>query len=252
MAHLLTEPYLDKAHLFWWQSNERKGGGSAEDCVVYYGDDLHRNTRTLALKRVIIPHHIYNVSSNKNNLSTTGTWNGVAHTITLAAGNYTQAEILSAINTELGVDGTISYNANTNKITTTGAGAGAILDSAGSSLWLQLGFATDQLDQGAAASIAATNCPNLLATMGIHICLEGAPQPLLSFQRGGVRESIAYIPLNVPFGAVLSVQLEEPLHWLLYNRVLQRLKLTLRDDAGNIIDNNNSDWSALFSLVIVQ
>lgn len=252
-------PDADHIHLFWWNSSERKGGGSPEDASVYYGDTLAKPIRSLSLKQVIIPHNIYNVCDNRNNLSTTGTWNSVAHTVAISEGNYTQAEILSSINTELGADGAITHDANTNKVTITGAGAGAVLDSAGSSLWLQLGFTADQLDQAAAASIAANGCPDLLPTHGLHICYDNARniQPLMGFSRGALRDSIAYVPLNVPFGALFQYELPEPLHALALAHgshaggYVNSIKLTIRDDGGNIVDNQGSDWSALFEVVNV-
>lgn len=227
--------------------------------------------QSVALRSAVVPNSMYNVPSGKNVLSYTDVATAPAiRTLTLAPGYYSISQLIAALNAAVpsiaGATLTFTLDAISNRVSFTYIQAAvnkAITfqsDVSTRNLLKLLGYASftkSVFDYPAAASTVAARAPMMLPHKYIYVCMEDVQSGVacgLNSATGPLRESIFPLPLSVPYNEVIMYDNVNPM-FVQYGTSTDGqplggvLKFTLRDSAGNVLDNGNADWSATFEFV---
>lgn len=221
---------------------------------------LNRTIRTIIPRRVTLEHHWYNITAEKLNHYVNYTANGVTADTVLSGsnlpGNWTLAQIVTAVNTILGVNGTCTYSTQTQKVTVTGGGAGVILKRTGSTatnFWTMLGFTSDQIDQAAVASVTGNHVASVVATKNLYLCAELPDIRFVDGTRsaGDLRHTLLHVPVTTSFGDILEYEPRIERHIPVHNE-LDSLVLRWFDDEAQPVNFNGGNWSVLLDFEYVQ
>jgi hypothetical protein len=218
------------------ENNVIKNQGNPFD-FTYRFMNTHRALKRITLKNVQMPYGFYNIRTGVNILNLNST------NYTLTPGYYTQAQLITALNTAVSGVGTFAVVSQTNTLSNqlqftpvSGATFGSSL------LNTLLGFTSGQTSSGTTVLIA-TNQFTVNFDTYVYIYINNLG---ISSQ-----EPIKYtfkVPLNnTTFGSTLFWSDENQNHQSIEvtdNAVrVDRLQIQVLDRFGNILNNNGLDWS---------
>ena len=228
-----------------------KISGSNTNFTVQFADSISQEVLKIIVKEIYVPNQFYNVENDgkrKNNTLVLNQ-NGLGNiTITISEGQYNIDSLITALKTAIdavlvdGVTVAITKNTATNKLTFTFTGAGTPANN-------NISFIDTSLIKnliGFDATIPQANVLNMpypwnlneLQYVQIH-------SPELASTHGldaGTNTTINLLDTvslaSTGFGGVAYLQSnDEELHEILYDdqRVLQQVRIRLRDASGNIL-----------------
>lgn len=202
--------------------------------------------RRLRVVDLVFPNGVYNVNANNNSLRYTDS-GAVAHTVTVAAGNYTAATFEAALKTALDASTglhvfTVAHNTQTYKVTISATGSNFSIQftSALTTMARLLGFAIT--DVSGATTYTGTKALNISEPNLIYF--KTSPNFKDSYNTT-IRDSVLFkLPVDVSFSNIVFYS--PPLNdssWFNWEGSFNKLifKLTNQDDQQ--IDNNGYDWN---------
>jgi hypothetical protein len=228
-----------------------KISGSNTDFTVQFNDSLSQEVLKIICKEIYIPNQFYNVENDgkrKNNTLVINQ-NGLGLlTVTIAEGQYNIDSLIAVLKTGIDavlVDGVtvgITKNTTTNKLTFTFTGAGTPANN-------NVSFIDTSLIKsliGFDATIPQANVLNMPYPWNLNeLQYVQVHSPELASTHGmdaGANTTINLLEsvslTSAPFGGVAYKQSnDDELHEILYDdqRVLQQVRIKLRDSSGNIL-----------------
>lgn len=234
-----------------------------EQFVVNFNNSTQlQGVTRIVLKSCSIPYVVYNIKDGPTDHSKTDTFtfnNGTDQTITVAAGNYNIAQLITAITADaLAVaEGlAITVNSFTGKLQFTSTNALTYLSAAsGNNMARLLGISADS---SAVTSFDAQNLPNLSGHPNIYIASKALSDGshLVSPSLGSL-SVFAVIPINVPFGSTIQYEsFQEHLDEINYisfanGKSIQSVDLSLYDGDGLLIDMQGLNWTIIIKAYLV-
>ncbi len=197
-----------------------------------------------------IPFNYYNINNSTNRLVVT--WNSTDYDVVVDNGNYSLADLASALQSGLqstvdpGV--TCSYNAKQFKFTINFSGATpgtGILKLSTSTMNRLIGFGT--VDTSDAASHISTTAAQSMIPSYLFIRVSEIPSSIIASSH---KYFGFYVPINVNPGEMITyVPNKDDEQSFKGPQTGHSFNIALTDVNGNLLDINNSDWSMVWKLL---
>lgn len=243
---------LDRVKPWIISSSKRTNPGErSENFYIATGPAMDRAVRSFSVTSLYLSHHIRNITAAKRNNSTDITMTAGSGTFSFDDGNYSLTDVITQLNSDvsllLSVSGFATYDATTDRVTLDDGTTNA-LTLTNINFWKMLGFDEDQLS-GGVSPLVGSRPPSLVPTKYIHLQMEDTSRTI-SIGSTPLQSSIASVLLNVHYGEVLMMRFENPIE-LSHYRKISNPRFILRDDNGDVIDNQNMDWGFTMELVFL-
>ena len=181
------------------------------------------------------------------------------YNVTITHGNYNafdlQDELNSRIKVTLGLSSTstdwATYNINTNRFSLTIPATYVAHDRIGVSSTSNNKTLFGINVNGEPVTLTTVTFTNIVDLTGIRAIHFTTNLPTLnrdSFQNLGTGGTLAKIPVNSTALGLITFIPSQPLEVYLTNFLLTEIEVWLRDDAGNIIDFNGTEWEATLTI----
>ena len=239
---------MSKAGSFYYiDSNDRISGSNEQFQVQLRSEHPTNSQLSIQVKQVVVPNTWYLINSSNNTFVVD---DGTDKTVTLTPGNYAS---LTALATELKTQmdsatilaWTVSADSQTNKLTFSTSQDFDITVS-NASLADVLGFVSGTNYVSSSNSLTSANCCNILGTQYIDVVSSISTHSNVSSGNHN-NQMLARIPVKLvnPFDLVVheNVTGEAVNHG---HKSMDNLRLTIRDQYGEILDLNGKPWSISF------
>lgn len=199
-----------------------------------------KEVKSVSLEKMIIPNTFYTVNAQNKNLELK--LNGVAKTYTLTEGYYSSITQLKAeLDSKLTVDAmTSSYDAVATKFT---------LDHATSTIQITadnqlLGFRA--MDAVGTNSQLAQSLPDMRGQSALYVHCDFVNNHFIDSSRLIKSDVLAVVNVgNINFGETIYYESRSSILEIdLRGRDISSFRIYLTDSQGNILNNNNMDWTA--------
>lgn len=206
------------------------------------------SVQKMYVKDVAIPFSYYGVTASNNSITFQESL-GVAVTASVAAGNYSATSFISALGTAMTAVSpnaqtyTVTYSSNTNKITISSTGTFQVISATMSAV---IGINPSTLPTALATTYTPTLGINLSGPTRIFIHCNRTNDTYVQGSRSGV-----ILPLIVNAGPYEVITAGPNHDWghTLGGDSISSISLSLRDQAGNLIDMNGGEWSITLEIV---
>lgn len=223
--------------------SRRRNYGTSNDFSISWSEDIEMDA--VGLLSVVMPNTIYNVNSTNNSITITE--GATTKTVSVPAGIYNIAGLLTVLGTELTNDGTLTgtysltLDPTTQKVVASCSTNFTIVpDSDGDGLATSLGFTVAQAQ---ASSRTANQLYDISGERSVYIQLD---LPLSSRFNNERRDIIGVVPIvEAEFGGIISKSYEssEQMIYFADRQFINSLNVRLIDGKGRLVDLNGVEWS---------
>jgi autonomous glycyl radical cofactor GrcA len=205
------------------------------------------HTIYLSVDHAVLPYSFYNVNSTNNTLCYV--LNGSVVNVTFPIGNYTTTTLLNMLKSLI-TTLIISYSATTNKFTFSHSTLNFSFLNTFSTCFKLLGFSLN--DQISSSNILISNgIVNLCSTR--CICVHSTFRTDNISTSSALNSSIiCSIPINVSPYSLITYSNHSNFKINLHTNIFNSVVIKLMDQNGQAIDFNNSPWSKVLQLDIVD
>ncbi|MEK9694895.1 MAG: hypothetical protein VW270_03965 [Candidatus Poseidoniales archaeon] len=220
---------------------------------------------------VSIPHSFYNVSKMPDGTNPTFTWSdlsGGPYTVEITPGQYTTNDLIQALGTALsgsvgtafsGDDfSTSAQDPITGRVTLTSSSGNQFITIESGYYTNRIGYLLGGEDLETKITLIGQSSftfPYTPRLWGLNAVTVHCPQLGIStvdFDRGSANHfPLVRVPMDVPYNVIAHYQSsDDATNLIVYPspRGISHIELALRDDRGDIVDINNSDWSIVFKI----
>lgn len=257
-----NRPYTHYWHL---HANQKANGTTAEQCVIETKGQQMGYLRSVRCLQFCMPWEVHNITVAKNNnyfrLHALGDTSKDAE-YTVPDGHYTYTRLASVLAAGLTADKhasfssdiTCTYDSGTHKFTmNVPVATGGFWEiHATSSLAAPMGFSDAQIAGTIAENVPeeAAGHPYLLSTQNVYVVMRGVDH-VRSGTMDKRKETLVQIPVDVGFGGMLIYDGLHSSQRFIHNHV-DAFEIELYDDDGNLLVNQNRDWSMLLECNYVR
>ena len=202
----------------------------------------------LSVVSCLIPFSFYNINNLNNNLYYS--FDGVTmYNLTIPIGNYNINDLVKYFKSNM-VGFTISYNQNSNKLTFSHPLNNFMFMSNSSCLSI-LGFNDNTTVISTSLSLTSINCVNVYNIKTIQVNSNLITYNINKVQRNNYCILCSIPVSSQPFALIEYINRTNFRTKLFLNR-LQKLKIRLTDDNGNLIDLNGCHYTMTLQLDVVD
>ncbi len=227
-------------------------GGGVDDFIFSNELRANRGNRIFCeVREVEMPVSWYLIDST-NNVFTINV-NSFTHSITLDSKNYNITQLLTELHAKFASASfnlTATFDSQTNKVkfvlTDTSDFTSLSIHESSTCLKL-LGFVNNQVGtvNGTTAEITSQNCINLNRTLNVYIKTNLKLDNINS--KGEVDGTIAKIHVDQPSGGLVHYKNIDNTKFMLANKSINHLEISLEDDEGRILELNGLDYHITFN-----
>jgi len=218
---------------------------SGSDRIYYFDEAIVAPVGcriVIGLTNMVIPNAIYNVSSNSNTIIISGT------TYTISVGNYSAADLATAITTEITSIGSVAFNTDNNVFVFT-FGSAKIIQS--TTMTRQLGLGNSQLPTASVTSYKATNLCDLGGIRNIYVRLTNLTMNNLD-SNGTSNNIVASVVNDTNFGAYLFHTPSEVLYYQITEDQFSHLNISLTDQSNVPLELNGVSYTLTLTVHFVK
>jgi hypothetical protein len=186
----------------------------------------------------------YNINETNNILFLKNTTTNVETAAVVTAGNYTITTLLDNVRGQISADYTLTYLSNRNKIFINCL-TGPFEVLAKSTMWEPLGFQQNVKQTSVLNICLAPNCCNMSGIRTIGIYLDNVNTKNITTSTKTISTLIASIPCDVNSTGIVSYNLSCDYMVPCPINSLDYINLILKDQNGNLLENNGIHWSVL-------
>jgi hypothetical protein len=220
-----------------------KKNNNAAECefqlpVIYTARDSYIH---LSLVSLVIPYSFYNINNTNNVFKYTILATGITHIRYIPVGNYNINQLTAWLQANMGNNMTVSYNSISNKITFSNAVSQFTITY--NDFARILGFVQPTADIFENTKLAPY-CVNLYTIYNINV-----ESNLVTYNFSNVptetttQNILCSIPVITQPQGLISYENKSQYKTNLYVGELSVLKITLKDNRGNILDMNGCDYT---------
>ena len=209
-------------------------------------------TVTCSILNAQIPYSYYNVNVYNNVFKISNS--GATQTITLTRGNYNANTLITEIINQLtlaGISGiSIVLSSITGCLTWTTSAASMTIYSSGSTALKFLGLSTTSNTTSVSQKITSPYPLNLLYTLKIRIASTALIVNFLDSAVSGSLNILSCFSVSAPNFGIILYENQTNIQSELKVRSLNGFDIQILDDDGNLINFNNTNWTATLMLQI--